>query len=490
MTPQARYQAVIELLEAWVKPLMPASAEINADQAQKTATTPPLDRYIANYYRNRRYIGSGDRQFISGLLYGMIRHYRQILWWYQEYPFLTSPKDGVNGVSGGNEANGDKQISLFPLARRLLLIWLVRHEGLSLVALEQLWGQALYGPPSLTRAEKSWLLALASIQPSGLSSSRQTEDVQSNLPQWAWLKWQSDPAYGGEQPAWLRFLKSMGEEASVDIRVNQLKISRDALQSRLARAGVEATPTPFASLGLRLSQRHALTALAEFKQGLFEPQDEAAQLAIELCQPKPGQRVLDYCAGAGGKSLGLAAMMQNSGQIIALDNDDVRLTRAQPRLRRAGVTIAQTRVLDAATRKWLKRQRITTSQQASGFDLVLADVPCSGSGVWRRNPDQKWRLQPQDVLRLTKLQAEILDEVAPLVRLGGCLAYATCSLFREENDDQIQQFLSRWPQYDYRSLALPKGLSLGSQKFPTLTLRPDLHGCDGFYLALLTRRSL
>ena len=192
--------------------------------------------------------------------------------------------------------------------------------------------------------------------------------------------------------------------------------------------------TPLSPIGLRILERIPLGSLDAFRAGLVEVQDEGSQLAALLADARPGMRVADFCAGAGGKTLALAASMENRGHLVACDIAAKRLERATERLRRAGASIVQRKPLASARDKWVKHH-------GKSFDRVFIDAPCTGTGTWRRNPDAKWRLTPEDLAELTALQAEILDSAERLVRPGGRLVYVTCSLLREENEAQVERFL-------------------------------------------------
>jgi len=235
-------------------------------------------------------------------------------------------------------------------------------------------------------------------------------------------------------------MQAMQARASVDIRVNTLKTSRDALVAALAEAGFEAAPTPRSATGLRLSGAATgkLSATQLFLEGAFEFQDEAAQICAELCGVEPGMRVLDYAAGGGGKSLALAALMRNKGEIIAHDISAARLAMLPPRAERAGATnIKTTTVLPAPA----------SAGEENLFDLVLLDAPCSGTGTWRRQPELRVRFTEARLKELVALQADLLSKAASFVKPGGKLVYATCSVLPAENDVQIATFLAAHPAF-------------------------------------------
>jgi 16S rRNA (cytosine967-C5)-methyltransferase len=277
-------------------------------------------------------------------------------------------------------------------------------------------------------------------------------------------------------------LAAMLRPAPLDVRINPLKTTRDAAAAALADEELRSQPTPFSPLGLRLSPLAYINNTKAYAAGLVEPQDEGSQLAAQLVEAGGCKFVADYCAGAGGKTLVLAAAMKNSGRLVAMDVSAGRLTQAKLRLRRAGAHNAECRELDA---KWLKRH-------AGQADRVLVDAPCTGTGTWRRKPDAKWRLSPQDLAELVPRQAEILDRAAKLVKGGGRLVYVTCSVLREENEDQVAGFLQRHPEFSVLSVSDVWPRSVGGAcpvAGPYLSLSPGRHGTDGFFAASLVRNA-
>lgn len=282
----------------------------------------------------------------------------------------------------------------------------------------------------------------------------------------------------------------MLSEAPVDLRVNTLKThDRETALAALAAEGVEASVTDLSPLGLRLpAGRVNLPATKAFKDGLVEVQDEGSQLVALLTDARPGMAVVDFCAGAGGKTLGLAANMANKGRLIACDVSAGRLERSAARLKRAGAHNVTRRVLTSESDKWIKRH-------AKGFDRVLVDAPCTGTGTWRRNPDARWRLSPEQLDDLTSRQASILDSARRLVKPGGRLVYATCSLLPEENTNQIEAFLARWKDAEgWRPLSIAEVWETAAgtpcpvdADATTLSLTPARHGTDGFFTAVLQR---
>jgi 16S rRNA (cytosine967-C5)-methyltransferase len=276
----------------------------------------------------------------------------------------------------------------------------------------------------------------------------------------------------------------MGEPAPLDLRVNILKGSRDEAIAALAGESIEAAPTPLSPWGLRIAGRRLVSSGAAFQSGLVEIQDEGSQILAALVDARPQMRVADWCAGAGGKTLALAMTMQNGGHIVACDGSVPRLDGAVRRLRRAGVHNVERHLIEPGS-KWSKRR-------AASFDRVLVDAPCTGTGTWRRNPDARSRLVERDLLELVDKQAGILAAAARLVRAGGRLVYATCSVLPQENEAQVETFLAAHPEFAVVPLAQawPEAAYLSGPppcQGPYLRLTPLQHGTDGFFGAVLQR---
>ena len=268
--------------------------------------------------------------------------------------------------------------------------------------------------------------------------------------------------------------------APLDLRVNLLRGTREAAAAALAAEQMETQPTRISPWGLRVEGRRAVTAGPAFQSGLVEIQDEGSQLVAALVGAAPEMRVVDYCAGAGGKTLAMAMQMENRGHLVACDVSAPRLEGAVRRLRRAGVHNVERHLLTPGD-KWAKRR-------AEGFDRVLVDAPCTGTGTWRRNPDARLRLRPRDLEELLPKQAGILDQSARLVRPGGRLIYATCSLLAAENEMQVEAFLQR--NGAFRTVPLERAWALpAAPPAPGsyLALTPLRHGTDGFFGAVLER---
>lgn len=277
-------------------------------------------------------------------------------------------------------------------------------------------------------------------------------------------------------------LAAMLRPAPLDVRVNRLKTTREAASAALQSEGLRSQPTPFSPVGLRLSPQAYVNNTQAHAEGLIEPQDEGSQLAAQLVDAGGRKFVVDFCAGAGGKALVLAAAMKNAGRLVAMDVSKMRLSQAKLRLRRAGVHNVECRELDG---KWIKRH-------AEKAERVLVDAPCTGTGTWRRKPDAKWRLSRQDLDELVPRQAEILDRAARLVApKGGRLIYVTCSVLVEENEDQVAAFLKRHPDFSVLPVGEVWSQTIGGAcpvPGPYLSLSPGRHGTDGFFAAILVRR--
>ncbi len=266
-------------------------------------------------------------------------------------------------------------------------------------------------------------------------------------------------------------LNALAGRATLDLRVNTLMTTRDAVLAELP----EAEATPHAPDGIRLPTGTNVDAMPLFNTGAIEVQDEGSQVVGLAMQAKPGQRVIDLCAGAGGKTLALAATMQNKGIILACDTDRMRLSRLAPRATRAGATIVETMLLNPT------REIETLADWQGRADGVLVDAPCSGTGTWRRNPEARWRLTPERVSRLQSTQQHVLGVAASLVRPGGALVYIVCSLLDAEGTDQVSWFLEAHPGWKVEPLDLPAGAKHGHG----VRLEPGRDSTDGFFVARL-----
>jgi 16S rRNA (cytosine967-C5)-methyltransferase len=267
-------------------------------------------------------------------------------------------------------------------------------------------------------------------------------------------------------PKWDAEMKALNNQADLVVRANTLKITRNSLMRLLDDEHIEATPLPDVTNGIVMHKRINLFSTRFIKDGLLEVQDAASQLVAEYLEVEPGMRVIDACAGAGGKSLHIAALMQNKGRLISMDIEQFKLDELKKRARRAGVGNIETRVIDSS--KVIKRLHETA-------DRLLLDVPCSGLGVLRRNPDAKWKLGLDFIISVRKTQQEILQNYSVMLKPGGKMVYATCSILPSEDENQVQTFLAANPSY---TLERQERISVAETGF------------DGFYMALLSKASV
>jgi 16S rRNA (cytosine967-C5)-methyltransferase len=424
MTPAGQLAAAIDLL-----------AEIEADAR-------PADAVANSFFRNRRFIGAGDRREVSALVWGVLRARRHLGWWLEKFGAKATP--------------------------RLLLGAQALFSGMTLHKIALAFTAGRYGPPPLSEAET---IVLEKFAGHTLEHPNMPEAVKYEIPDWVLPRLEAQ--YGPALPA---EMAALAATAPLDLRVNALKATREEAIAALRAEQLDARPTPYSPWGLRLAGRQSITGGKAFQDGIVEIQDEGSQLVALLVDARPGMRVADYCAGAGGKTLAIAQMMENKGHIVACDVSAPRLDGAIKRLRRAGVHNAERHLLEPGD-KWTKRQ-------AQKFDRVLVDAPCTGTGTWRRNPDARLRLKETDLAEILPKQAMILDHAARLVKSGGRLIYATCSLLTEENEAQVSAFLARAPEFKRIPLGAPLPDSLYGEM---LRLTPRSNGTDGFFGAVMER---
>lgn len=411
----------------------------------------PMDGVAGDYFRFRKYIGSKDRADIAERLYRIMRHYGRLTWWC-------------------------KKLDIEADARHFTLLAMRLIDGMTPDQIAALCDGTKYGADMLSDDEQHLIHDLrdAVIAPPEMDAATALECPPEHVDRLRAV-WGDD--FADE-------LNGMLTGAPLDLRTNMLKVAPEQALKSLEKDGVGGDLLPFSPWGIRLHAKTFLSETKAFREGFVDIQDEGSQLIALMCAAKPGQQVLDYCAGAGGKTLALAGMMLNKGRIVAMDLEASRLEKARPRFRRAGVhDIIEVRPLsDEKHRKWLRRQKMT-------FDVTLVDVPCSGSGTWRRNPDMRWRQFGPSLEELIAVQADILERVAATVKAGGRLVYATCSLFRDENEDQVEKFLAAHPEY--KLLPLPQAWPLADRAAPGtgdyMRLTPRQHNTDGFFAAVLQR---
>lgn len=390
MTPAARVQAAIEVLD-----LVIASARGNG---------PPADRILADWFRSRRFAGSGDRRAVRELVYRAVRACGEV-----------------------------------PLGGRAAMLLLAQEDA----ALAALFDGSRHGPAPIAEGETA---AKAGLAPSWLLAALAASGIE------------------GEEAA------ALLERAPLDLRVNALKASREELT--LPEAGIRLP----AANGLRMPPGTPVEAWEAYREGKVEVQDMGSQIASEAVAAAPGETIIDLCAGAGGKTLALAARMGNRGRLLACDTDRQRLSQLAPRAERAGATIIESLLLDPG------KEAAALAQWQGMADAVLVDAPCSGTGTWRRNPEARWRLTPAQVDRYAALQARLLDLAAGLVKPGGRLVYAVCSLLDAEGADRAARFLADHGDWRADRLDLPAGRPHGSG----IRLSPYRDGTDGFFIARLS----
>lgn len=395
--------------------------------------TAPADNVLSRYFREHPRLGGRERGMIAEAVYTLLRH--RLVY--------------TNFAESGSGSQ----------MRRLVLLGLADVAGV----------EAL---PGLSDQESGWLTRLMSVDRSTLPVS-----MRANLPDWLFARF---VAQWGEESA-ITIADSLNRPAPLDLRINTLKVNRDAAMSALTQAGIAAAPTKFSPLGLRLEKKPALQNMPLFKDGAIEVQDEGSQLLAQVLGAKRGEMIVDFCAGAGGKTLALGALMRNTGRLYAFDISEKRLARLKPRLARSGLSNVHPVLIAHENDAKVKRL-------AGKIDRVLVDAPCSGFGTLRRNPDVKWRQTAAGVDELNLKQASILESAARLIKPGGLLLYATCSVLVEENEQIVDAFLAKHPAFTLR----PMSQLLADQKIELvmgdyLKLLPHLHETDGFFAAALVR---
>ncbi|WP_369800104.1 RsmB/NOP family class I SAM-dependent RNA methyltransferase [Vogesella sp. LIG4] len=394
----------------------------------------PADAVLSAFFRENNKLGASDRHLIAETAFACLRHLELLR-------HLC-----------GERIN----------TRRLALATLVRIGGSNLRELEGVFKEN----------EREWL---ASIKGAELPAEL---NVRSGLPGWV-IGLLAEQEEGDV----VALGKGLASAAPLDLRVNSLKMRRDEAVVYLRDSGIECEPTPYSPLGIRLKGKPALSKHPLFVQGAIEVQDEGSQLLGLLTGARRGEMVVDFCAGAGGKTLLLGAQMASTGRLYAFDISEKRLANLKPRLARSGLSNVHSTLIAHENDTKVKRL-------AGKADRVLVDAPCSGLGTLRRNPDLKYRQSPESVAELNQKQTAILASAARLVRTGGRLVYATCSLLPAENQAIVEAFLAANPGFSL----LPANALLAEQKIALdtgdyLSLRPHLHNSDGFFAAVLQRNA-
>lgn len=430
MTPAARLSAAIELIEAIDRDRIPAA------------------KALKEWGTAHRYAGSGDRAAISGLIWDVLRRRSSSAW-----------------------------IMDNDTARARVLGMLKLERGFDVDTIAALCDGGRFAPEALSDAEHAALV------------SRTLNDapahVAGDYPEW--LDGHLAEVFGDDRVA---EATAMASRAPLDLRVNTLKAKREKVLASTAHLGTMATP--WSPIGLRIdlgadARNPGIHAEEDFIKGAIEVQDEGSQLAALLSGAKPGEQVIDLCAGAGGKTLALAAMMQGKGRLIATDHDKRQLAPIYERLSRAGVHNCDVRTPKGPN---------DTLSDIHGADLVLIDAPCTGTGTWRRNPDAKWRMRPGALEVRLKDQIAVLDRGADLVKPGGRIAYITCSVLPPENNEQVRAFVARHPEFAVVPPAQVMGVLWDkAEDFAAATLQspegllmtPRRTGTDGFFVSVLKR---
>ncbi|MDP2824657.1 MAG: RsmB/NOP family class I SAM-dependent RNA methyltransferase, partial [Sulfuritalea sp.] len=433
-----------------------------AATAQLLSFIQPADAALSAFFRARK-SGARDRAFIAETAYAVLRRKRLLERLAAcgpnlEPAFLAPGSTPKRGRSDGTKPAGARRIS----PRELVLLSLSRVRGMSQ---RQLEGALLPG-------EADWLADIRRQPEPELTLAEQLDFPD-------WLVERLAPRMSPEEL--LALARALNTPAPLDLRVNTLKAEREAVMTRLAVDAIVAVPCPYSPLGLRLKTKPYLQKHPAYLDGSIEVQDEGSQLLGFLLQPKRSEMVVDFCAGAGGKTLILGAMMRSTGRLYAFDVSDKRLAKLKPRAARAGLSNVHPACLSGENDTRVKRL-------AGKVDRVLVDAPCSGLGTLRRNPDLKWRQSPQSVDELTVKQAAILAAAVKLLKPGGRLVYATCSILAEENEGIVDAFLAS--HADFHRLSAQEVLAAQGIVIDCgedMRLSPQKHGTDAFYAAVLER---
>ncbi len=409
----------------------------------------PADRVVSRYFRSEPQLGNRDRALIAE----------------SEFSQFASSGEGSQ-------------------ARRLALLGLMSalSEG-GLGSANRAESAIADLAHVLKTGEYEWLQRFSTVDPSALNPL-----VRNNLPEWLW---DAFGKYPGEESR-EELAKSLMHPALLDLRANTMKTTREQLLAEMNALGgrYQAIPTPYAPDGVRIMGKPALQNTVGFKAGMFEVQDEGSQLLAYLLAPKRGEMVVDFCAGAGGKTLAIGAIMRSTGRLYAMDTSERRLANLKPRQARSGLSNVHPVWIDSENDAKIKRL-------AGKIDRVLVDAPCSGMGTLRRNPDLKWRQTPEGVLELNQKQMNILASASRLLKPGGRLVYATCSLLPQENQQIAEDFLAKHPNFEAVPAAevlkplFPKDkIPLGcSPDNPWWQLWPHIHGTDGFFGAVFQKKA-
>ena len=393
----------------------------------------PADGILRHFFRENPLLGGQDRAFIAETVFGILRHRF----------FLESLTERIT-------------------PRSLVLAYQVKFNGMNLRELTSL----------ISESETKWLAEIKAIKLETLPLA-----IQAEFPEWLVEKLKQSMTDADI----LNLGFSLQKSAPLDLRVNTILAKRNQVLETLSQEGIEALETPYSPCGIRLTGKPAINRHELFLSGKIEVQDEGSQLLGYLLAPKRGEMVVDFCAGAGGKSLLLGALMNSKGRLYAFDISEKRLNNLKPRFKRSGLS-------NLHAQRIANENDIKVKRLAGKIDRVLVDAPCSGLGTLRRNPDLKWRQSSQSIDELKAKKAAILSAAASLLKPGGRLVYATCSFLPEENQQVVQEFLNTHPQFSLLNcteLLAQQKIPLDTGEF--LQLSPLLHQTDGFFAAALTR---
>ena len=395
----------------------------------------PADQLLYRFFRRHPAIGQQDRAFIADGVFAYLRRQRSL-------DALAQTTDPTH----------------------LALAVIVRELGIGVREMEG----------ALNTTDAAWLRAFKSRLSTPLSPA-----VAADLPDWLWERLGAAYGEAGREAlarAWLA-------AAALDVRINPLKTTRDDAKRALETSGIAAAPTPYSPLGLRIRGRPSLASHPLFVDGAIEVQDEGSQLVGHLVAPKRSDMVVDFCAGTGGKTLLLGALMRSQGRLYAFDTHDRRLAKLKPRLARSGLSNVHPQRIAHERDPHVKRL-------AGKIDRVLVDAPCTGFGTLRRNPDLKWRHSESSVAAYALRQRTILASAATLVKAGGRVVYATCSVLPDENEAVVDAFLATHPDFAPGDAAAELARArIALDTGPALKLLPHTHGCDGFYAAVIARKA-
>ena len=416
------------------------------------SSTAPPDAVARHYFRGRRYAGGGDRRAVVAIVFDLLRRHARLDWWI-------------------------RRANLVPDDRKRVLANLLLADGLDHLSAARLFAESTHAPGPFGDGDTA---LAAALEGQSLDHLEMPPATRLECPQWLYPDLL---ALWGERTE--AELAALNRPAPVDLRVNIARADRLSVTTRLGEEGLIAEPTPYSPWGLRLAPGSRLEGTAVLAEGSAEVQDEGSQIAAALVDAQPGMTVIDLCAGAGGKTLALGALMATDGclrgRLVAADIDRSRLAPLAERLKRAGLSGVETEAL-------ADHGPVLTSLSDMA-DRVLVDAPCTGSGTWRRRPDLRWRLGPESVTRHAALQDGILDRAIALLRPGGRLIYVTCALATQENEERIARLLAAHPEM----AVVPAeeiwngATALPAAAVPFVRLSPATSGTDGFFCAVLAR---